>query len=635
MMASMETYLRKTQRQVQRWLLHPNVRTGLKVGALGSAGFFLSAASLGNLPQPLAMGLTCAVTGWRSVVIALGSVLGYWTFWGSAGIQGIAWSVLGLAAALLLGNREETTEQSLVLCALGGFLVSVTGLVFQIVWQDDTPIPSYLLRVVLAAASIWLFRISARRRDAITDWVVGAIGVLALAQVAPVPGLGLGYIAGGMIAVSGAFPAAALAGLGLDLAGITALPMGAVLCGAYFFRLFPSRSKWLRMASPAAAALVVMSICGIWDPLPLPALAIGGTLGTLLPPKPELNHRRGETGLAQVRLEMTAGILAQTQQLLLETVPPPIDEEALVMKARHLACASCSARNACREQEQLTVKQLYYPLDFQCRKTGRITAELRRSQEQLKAMKADRERQNQYRAAVIQQYQFLSEYLRCLADQLPRRGERFTAHYRIEVSARSASKERANGDRCAAFSGSGCRYYVLLCDGMGTGLGAAQEGQSTAELLRKMLSAGFPAEHAFRSINSLLALRGQAGAVTLDLAEVRLDTGQIRLYKWGAAPSWVLRKTGPEKIGTATPPPGLSVTEGRETVTRLSLRRGEALILLSDGVEVGDVLRRNGMAPDAPPGELAEKLLEGSRGLGEDDATVAVIRLRPRISPVS
>ena len=629
MMASMETYLRRGQRHVRQWLEDPVVRTGLKILAFGGSGFLLSAASLSNSPQPLAMGLICAVTGWQAVAVCLGSMLGFFVFWGAAGIQGMAWSALGALVSLLLGNRKEAAEQPLLMCATAAFLVSVSGLVFQILWRDDTPVPIYLLRIAIAALSTGLFTRAARHRDAITGWVVGGAAVLALAQVAPIPWLGLGYVAGAMLAVSGAFPAAALAGLGLDLAQVTAVPMAAVLCVAYFARLIPFRVKSLRYAAPGAACLMVMAVCGIWDPLPLPGLILGGALGSLLPQKPELAHRRGETGVAQVRLEMTAGVLAQTQQLLLETAPLPIDEEALLQKARERACGTCSARSACLEQERLSVDMLHHPLSFQCRKTGRIAAELRRSQEQLRAMKADRERQRQYRGAVIQQYQFLADYLRCLADQLPRRGERITAHYRIEVSARSASKERANGDKCMAFAGVGCKYYVLLCDGMGTGLGAAQEGQSTAELLRQMLNAGFPAEYAFRSINSILALRGQAGAVTLDLAEIRLDSGRVTLYKWGAAPSWVLRRSGAEKIGTATPPPGLSVTEGRETVTRLSLRRGEALILLSDGVEVGDVLRRKGMAPDAPPGELAERLLELGCGNGEDDATAAVIRLRP------
>lgn len=629
MMTSMETYLRRGQRQLQRWLEDPNIRTALKIAGYGTAGFLLSAATLQGAYQPIAMGLICAATGWRSVVICLGSLLGFSCLWGMAGLQGAAWSVIGALAVLILGKRKETTGPPLLLSAVAAFGVSATGLLFQMLWQDDMPLSLYLLRIAVAAGATLLFTRASRSRDAIIGWVAGGAVVLALAPVMPLPFLGLGYIAGAMLSVSGAFPAAALAGLGLDLARVTPIPMAAVLCVAYFSRMIPPPYKYLRFAAPAASCLLVMGVTGLWDATPLPGLILGGALGMLLPPKTELSHRRGETGLAQVRLEMTAEVLAQIQQLLLEASSPPIDENALLARARERACATCSARNACTEREKLTVEMLHHPLSFQCRKTGRVTGELQRSQEQLRGLKADRERQRQYRSAVIQQYQFLSDFLRNLADQLPRRGDRLTAHFRIEVSARSVSKERANGDKCMAFSGAGCKYYVLLCDGMGTGLGAAQEGQSTASLLRQMLTAGFPAEYAFRSINSVLALRGQAGAVTLDLAEIRLDSGRISLYKWGAAPSWILRRKAAEKIGTATAPPGISVTEMRESVTRLSLRRGEVLVLLSDGVEVGDVLRRNGMTPDAPPGELAERLLELGCGRGEDDATAAVIRLYP------
>ena len=180
-----------------------------------------------------------------------------------------------------------------------------------------------------------------------------------------------------------------------------------------------------------------------------------------------------------------------------------------------------------------------------------------------------------------------------------------------------------------AFPGVGCRYYVLLCDGMGTGLGAAQEGETAGELLRQMLTAGFPAEYALRSLNSLLALRGRAGAVTVDLAEILLTTGAVALYKWGAAPSWVLRREGAEKIGTAGPPPGISVGEIRETVDRLSLRRGETLILSSDGLDADGVLQTGALAPESPPGELAAYILERGSGKGGDDATCAVVRLQP------
>lgn len=629
MMTSMETYLRHGRRQLQRWMLDPKIRTGAVIFAFGGGGFLLSAASLSNHAQPLAMGCVCALAGWQAVVMSLGAMAGYLTFWGQAGLQGIVWAVTGCLLALLLGKRKELEEQPLLLSAIASVLVAVSGVVFRFFMEDDTPFLVYFLRIFLAAGATWLFSRVQQRRDAFTEWITGGVAALALAQVVPIPYLGLGYAAAGIIAMGSAFPGAALAGLGLDLAQVTPVPMTAVLCLTYFVRMIPFERKWLRYASPGAACLITMGICGVWDVTPLPGLFLGGALGYLLPPRPEVVHRRGETGVAQVRLELGAEMLAQLQQLLLETEDPKVDEEALLLKARDRACGTCSARKTCEETNRLTTAHLRSPLDIHCRKSGRLIPELRRSQEQLRLLKADHDRRQEYRWAVCQQYQFLGEYLRSLSDQLPRRGERTKAAYRIEVSARSTARERANGDRCLAFSGVGCRYYVLLCDGMGTGVGAAHEGQTTGQLLRQMLISGFPPEHALRSLNSILALRGRAGAVTVDLAEIRLDSGKATVYKWGAAPSWVLRRTGAEKIGTATPPPGISVTEVRETVEKLSLCRGEALILLSDGVEVGETLRREGMAPDAPPGEIAAKILEGSRGKGEDDATAAVIRLRP------
>ena len=62
---------------------------------------------------------------------------------------------------------------------------------------------------------------------------------------------------------------------------------------------------------------------------------------------------------------------------------------------------------------------------------------------------------------------------------------------------------------------------------------------------------------------------------------------------------------------------------------KLSLRRGEVLMLLSDGVDGEEIQRLSDLSPDLPPGELAAKLLEMGSGKAEDDATAAVIRLRP------
>jgi len=64
-------------------------------------------------------------------------------------------------------------------------------------------------------------------------------------------------------------------------------------------------------------------------------------------------------------------------------------------------------------------------------------------------------------------------------------------------------------------------------------------------------------------------------------------------------------------------------------VDKLSLCRGEVLILLSDGVDGEDVFSRFSLTPDVPPGELAAQILEKGCEKAEDDATVAAIRLRP------
>lgn len=628
MIASMETYLRRGRRTCQRLLLNPKIRTGGVVLLCGGSGFLLSAASLGNYPQPLAMGLILAMSGWHAAVMSLGAMLGYWVFWGIAGLQGLVWSASGGLLALLLA-RHIPEEQPLIFPAISAFLTALTGLLFQLVLRDTVPVPVYFLRIVLAAGAGLLFPLALGRRTAVTDWLVGGVAVLALAQASPVPYLGLGYLAAGALAVGSAFPAAVLGGLGLDLAQVTRIPMTAVLCLAGVIRMIPFERRWMRCLAPGAACLVVMAICGIRDYTPLPGLILGGGLGMLMPPSQETARRRGETGLAQVRLELGAEVLGAAQQLFLETATPPVDASAVLQKVRQRACGSCSARNSCPQQSSLDESLLQNPLDAQCRKSGRLIPELRRGQEQLKLLKADSARQSEYRAAMVQQYQFLGDFLRRLADDLPRRGQRPRAWFRAEAAARSRSKELSNGDRCLAFPGAECRYYVLLCDGMGTGLGAAQEGQSAISLLRQMLTAGFPAAHALRTLNSILALRGSAGAVTVDLAELYLDTGHATLYKWGAAPSWLLRRGSTEKIGTATPPPGLSVTESRETVEKLSLRRGEALVLLSDGVDGEGISRRSDLTPDMPPGELAAKILEYGRGKQMDDATAAVIRLRP------
>lgn len=636
-MNALRSYVRQGRHTLRRWAVDPKVHVGLRAAAHFLAGFALSAASLANGILPLSLALTCACSGYAAVLVAGGGALGYLCFWGDAAQQAAVWLGAGLVISLLLADRRICRSAPWLLSAAAGLTVAVCGVLFQGLGREDSPVVLYLLRVALAVACTQLFTQVLQRRNPILDWITCGFGVLALAQIAPIPYLGLGYIAAGLLCCSASFPAAAMAGLALDLAQVSPVPMTAVMALGYLIRFLPRCNPWLCRLAPGMVYIGVMSLCGQWDLHPLPGLLLGGIVGGVLPLQGKATHRRGETGVAQVRLEMAAGVLTQTQLLLLEVPQPPVDESALVSRAAERACGNCPYRKSCKDSRRIA--QLPGPvlhknllsaeeLPVVCRKSGRFLAELHRSQEQLRSIRANRERQREYREALVQQYQFLSAFLRDLSDQLSRKPAAPKAVYEPQVFLYGNRSEDENGDRCLRFVGTGCNYYVLLCDGMGTGLGAVQEGRTAGNILRRLLCAGYPAEYALRSVNSLCALRDRAGAVTIDLAQLRLDNGKTVLYKWGAPPSYLVSALGAEKLGASGPPPGLSVTDCREQSDRFTLRREHSLVMVSDGITEADALRGCLEGREEEPAELAQRLL-GCCCQEGDDATVAIIRLIP------
>ena len=638
MMITLDPMLRRVQQTLRRWALDPRIHIGARMAMYLLAGFVFSAGSLAQHFQPLALGLCCACTGWAAFLAAVGGCMGYLLLWGTAGWQGVVWLLTGLVVVLTVGQQRICRQTPLLMPAITAFMVSVWGVVFQTWVGDTTPVAMYLLRVFLSGGSCWVFSRVSRGRDPVCEWLVWGLLGLCLAQLAPTPWLGLGYILGAGLCVAGAFPAAAMAGLGLDLSGVTPVPMTAVLCAGYLVRFLPRLPKWVSCAAPAIAAGLVMHFVDAVDLTLLPGLVLGGIAGALLPLPGRVIYRRGETGVAQVRLEMAAGVLAQTEQLLLEAPPPPVDEDALVHRAAERACGSCPCRRSCKDSRRIAQlpgpvlhKALLTPeeIPVQCRKSGRFLAELHRSQEQLRSIRADRERQQEYRAAVVQQFRFLSVFLQELSDQLPRRPEQTVEAFTPVTQIYGNRPAADNGDRCMMFPGVRGKYYVLLCDGMGTGLGAVQEGKTAAGILKRLLGAGYPAQHALRSLNSICALRERAGAVTVDLAELQLDTGRVNLYKWGAPPSWLVTDMAVERLGVPGPPPGISVTEYQESVEQFSLRRGELLVLVSDGIEPEQAMACCRTMAASSREELARGLMAcGQLGSG-DDATVVLVHLEP------
>lgn len=626
MMVSMETYLLRGKRRLDQWATHPGIRSCGKILLYSGGGFLMTAATAWGHMQPIAASMVCACSGIWAGFAAAGSVIGYRLLWGAEGYQGMVWTLLLLAAGLCLERLTDPERRTETRAAAAALVVAVTGLAFQLWMGDKTPLRIYLLRIGTAGGCAMLYGYLRTSQNQVAKWISASTVILALAGIGAVPWLNPGCVAAGILAAAAPLPAAALAGMGLEAAGVHTMTAG--LCLACFYRMMPVRDKWRRLGAPAAGCLTAMVISGSWNWNAWLGISLGGLVGAVIPWHWSALPRQSGTAAAQVMLEQTAQVLGRLQRMLLEIPEVPVDLEAVAVKMRENACGDCSCRNHCKDQENLDARVLRDPLAFTCRKNGRVLREARRSQEQIRRMKAERARQGEYRSALVQQYGFLMGYLQLLADRLPIRDRPGMAQYHVQVSARSRGKEIADGDRCVSFPGVGPRYYVLLCDGMGTGMGAAEEGNLAADLLRQMLTAGLPPQYALGSINAHLALRGQAGAVTMDLAEIRLDSGRAAVYKWGAAPSLLLYRGKTKKIGTVTSPPGISVTQIRETVARLSLKRGEVLVLASDGIEIGDTVSLSDRTEDISPGDLAEQILRVYGGT-EDDATAAVIRLRP------
>ncbi len=634
-MATIGTGLRTAQVKVKQWGVDPRVRAALGVGAHGLAGFLLSAASLSHRCLPLAAAAVCGLGGWQAALVSLGGALGYMTYWGKQGLLGLVWIAAALIGAMAMGERQISKVAPLLMPSVSALILAASGLGFQILFGDTTPTGLYLLRIALAFGATRLTAVVTTRRDPIPDWLASAFWVLALVQALPLDGINPGFWLAGFLAAGRAFPAAALAGLALDLAQVTAVPMTAVVTMAWLLSLSPGGNIWSKRMGAGVCYLVVMGLSGVWQPwLALP-LALGG-LSRCLYPGSQTRFRRGETGVVQVRLELAAAVMAQTGQILREAREPPVDENALMGRCTQTACAACSCRKNCGEKKAVLAlsgdvlhRELLSKEDLPvvCRRPERLLQELRRGQEQQRLHALYHTRQRECMDAVIQQYSFLESYMQGLSDTLSRRQKASRVKFQPKVAVYANRKESENADRCCWFAGTEDKYYVLLCDGMGTGPGAVEEGTAAMSMLRKLLTAGFPAEYALRSLNSLCALRSQAGAATVDVAELDLTSGKAALYKWGSAPSWVFSPMGAKKIGTATPPPGLSVTDGRETVERLSLGRGETLVLLSDGVGGEDAYRSLRVRASMPPGEVAAEILELSTLQDGDDATVAVVRL--------
>ena len=426
--------------------------------------------------------------------------------------------------------------------------------------------------------------------------------------------------------------------------------------GAVIFRRIPSSRTALAAGLCAAVGALFLLDTGV-SFLPLLRLALG-TIVSAGTPRFYERVLTGEPaeGLRTAPKQRQALPAGKAAEKALRTMHGVLAREDPVIQPQQLAevydCAAervcrCCVRNAqCWEQNaEDTYRDLCaageaivqrgaalredLPERFTarcCHTEGFLTAVNQALDEQMTRRREERRRAEGRRVAAGQ-YLALERLLAVLARPAPTTPLR----YAPELAVGSACKigNEISGDRGATCRDRfGC-FYVLLCDGMGTGPAARGESDRAARLLTAFLETGLEADTALEFLNGFYVLRKDAAFATLDLLKLDLRSGEGVLYKWGAAPSCLRRGAGVEIIGTATMPPGLEAGEGRVPGQYgLSLKEGETLVMVSDGAWGEETSRRLSEFTEGSVRDLASCLITLGESDASDDRTVVVLRLR-------
>jgi len=199
--------------------------------------------------------------------------------------------------------------------------------------------------------------------------------------------------------------------------------------------------------------------------------------------------------------------------------------------------------------------------------------------------------------------------------------------------------QAVSGDRSTYFKTDDGTLCVILCDGMGTGTGAARESGQLSDLLKQFLQAGLDPAVAMKLTNGAFQVKngGFTGCASVDLLSLNLFTGEARLLKYGAAPSYIKRGRSVKAIRGDSLAAGLgSGKQAAPDQVNLRLEPGSFAVLVSDGIsqEKNDKWLRTllidytGTEPKELAREIAEAAIE--RSGHEDDKTVLAVFIEER-----
>lgn len=209
---------------------------------------------------------------------------------------------------------------------------------------------------------------------------------------------------------------------------------------------------------------------------------------------------------------------------------------------------------------------------------------------------------------------------------------------KITVRRETKPGQTDSGDTVIYFE-RGRKFFVILCDGMGSGDDAMHQSRLTARLFEKFLKAGFDKETSLRMINSSLALKAdQESFSTVDILEIDTKTGACEFLKIGSAQSFVKKKKEIGVISSKSLPVG--ILENIEvTPVKCEVEPGDMILMVTDGISEAasgvlksDWIKKLLTLEKRTPRELADLVLCGAKARTKfrDDMTCCVIKIEKR-----
>lgn len=158
----------------------------------------------------------------------------------------------------------------------------------------------------------------------------------------------------------------------------------------------------------------------------------------------------------------------------------------------------------------------------------------------------------------------------------------------VEGAIATYAKEGVCGDSSVIFHISEGMTYMILSDGMGQGERAATESKIVVETMKQLLDAGFDVDLALKTINGIMLRRSPEEIFsTLDMACINKRSGKARLFKMGAATSFIKRGEKLALVKAHSLPIGV-VERMRLEYIELKMKKDDLLIMVSDGVMDSD-----------------------------------------------